>query len=407
VQEKESITDILQDLLAAQTQSPIIRLGNVDSAIGTTEISISFENKSILECIEELRKIVGGFYYVDVNRFLHWKRRIGNDAGHWLRLDHNMSSVEVYQDFRQVKTRYIGYGAGISNDTRLSSEQNDATAQSSYGVIVGAFSQQRVNEQDTLDAMTEAELARWSAPATSYRIGVVDLSQVDSDRYSFEALMLVPGTRVNVICDAPAVDIVSRVRSVKWDLTDPAHVEVEFSDPESGPVAWGGDDGTHEPDVVDRIVDLVKRAEDAVSPESVAVGIARSMDPATDDVTDILTRDNYAGREAEDLAVPYGTAGNEDVDEFSDAMIDRIIDAKTDPAHPLHDTLEDAFGTLGIYWLGEVLALPAVPAAEGMYVCKWVSTGLGTGNDKLWTANGGDDRWTCMQVLTSLSGTPV
>lgn len=345
--EKATVRNIMGSLLAFQTQSPTIRLGTMDASIGNTEIAIKFQNKSILSCIAELRRIVGGYFWVDTNRVLRWRRTIGYERGHWLRLDHNLGSVEVYTDYRQIKTRYLGRGAGFTNETRLESQADDAGAQAEYGVIVGTVYQSRVNDQDTLDAMTEAELARYASPAVSYRMGVIDLSMIDPSAYSFEALMLTPGTEVNVLCDDPAIDIACRVRRVKWDLADPAHVEVEFSNPLAGSQDWGGNDGTHEQDLVDRVVDLVERAEEVLSDNGFAETIDGLMDPPIDTPSRIWTDENAGTRAADLTEVPYNVADPTEWDRFMDAVMDRLIDALSDETHPKYNELREVIGASG------------------------------------------------------------
>jgi hypothetical protein len=340
-----SVETIIGDLLSLQTQTPAIRRGIIDTSIGSQEISIRFEGKSVLACLFEIQRIVGGWFWVDTSRRLYWRRNIGYDAGHWLRLDHNMTDIEVFEDYRKIKTRVEGRGAGFSEATRLASTANDATAQSQYGVIVGRVDQKKVNEQGTLDTLTQAELDRAKSPATSFRMGVLDLSQVSPTAYSFSAAMLTVGTVVNVICDSPAVDHEARVRSVRWNLADPMKTEVEFTDPDAGSAEWGGNDGTHEPDVLDQIAAIVQAVDDATSDTGIAVAVARSMDPPTDDVQRILTLDNAADRLATILEQPYGE--DDAADEFGDAMLQRLIDALGDSNHPLNSALRAAVGASG------------------------------------------------------------
>ena len=349
VQDLVPVRSILGDLLSAQTQTPAIRLGAIEAAIGNVEISIRFENRSILSCINDIHRIVGGFFSVDTSRTLSWRRKIGYERGHWVRLEHNMTDIEVSKDYRAIKNRIVAYGAGFSNATRLTVTVNDAASQALYGVLPGTILQPNVNDEDTLEEIANAELARWSGPATSYKIGMVDLSQIDPVNRSFEALALTPGTEVQVICDDPAVDIQSRVRSVQWNLANPAHVEVEFSDPDAGAAAWGGNQGTHKKDLVDRVVDLVARAEELTSDTGVALAVARSMDPPTDNVTDILTLDNAGDLLGGLLEEVYG--GDEPTperadgsDRLTDAMIDRLIDALSNASHPKNEALRAAIG---------------------------------------------------------------
>lgn len=410
--EQATVKNIVAGLLNAhQTQTPAIRLGKIDASVGDVLVAIRFDNVSILQCLRDLHRICGGYFYVDISRRLCWRRRTGYDAGHWIRFGHNLTQIQVKTDWRQLQTRVIGFGAGGTPATRLQSTANDSAAQAEYGIIRAAVYADTVNEQVTLDAMAAVAVGRRSEPKKTYQVGVVNLAAIDAANYSFEAGMLWVGSRLGIYVDAPEVELTTMVLGIEWDLDNPARVSIELSDPAAIPDSFGTADGSNSAGtktIFDYIADAIEE-DTAKASAGVSMAIARAMSPSTEDITDILTEDNYAAREAEDLAQDYGD--DSDVDDFSDAIIARVIDTIEEPSRPEHTALTDAISNVipelpKLYWLGVVTALPAIPVEEGAYFCKWISTDGGTGDDQMWTATAGQDKWTPMQYPTTLSGTP-
>lgn len=56
--------------------------------------------------------------------------------------------------------------------------------------------------------------------------------------------------------------------------------------------------------------------------------------------------------------------------------------------------------------ISTVLVLPAIPTTGGRFVY-WTSAGAGTGDDQIWVAYAGQDRWYAIQRPSLLSGIPV
>lgn len=350
VHEKASVRNILGALLSQmQTQDPPIGLGKFDASVGDTEVAIRFDNKSILQCLRELHAAAGGYYYVDTSRKLQWRRTSGYDLGHWIKFGHNLREIEVRTDYRTIQTELLGFGAGGTPETRLSVTKDDTAAQSTYGVIRGDFYRDNINEQATLDGITEAELARRSGPKVSYRVGVVNLAGIDPTNYNFEAALLNVGTRVGVYVDDLDLAVESTVLAITWDLDNPAGVAIELSDPDAAPTGREGD-GSHstgERKIYDYIADALESAEAAEVDQGKVLALTRSLDPPTDDPADILTKDNVYDTMATDLGNDYGATGYSDVDGFTDALMDRFIDALSNPDNLRYDALRAALGSLG------------------------------------------------------------
>lgn len=350
VRTAQTVKNIVGTLLSEkQTQSPAIRLGKIDASVGDVTAVISLQNKSLLACLRELHAWAGGWFYVDTDRRLHWRRATGYDAGHWIRFGHNLTQIEVRTDYRMLATRLVGYGPGGETEGRLSSTQNDSGAQSEYGVIQGVIYQDHVNEQESLDDVTAAELARRATPAKSYSVGVVNLAAVDPDAYNFEAGLLWVGTRVGMFVDAPEVEIETTVMAITWDLDRPLSVEISLSDPEAVPTGTAASDGTHGTEaktLFDYIADAIEETQDKANASAVAA-VGAALDPPTNELGKVWTDDNATERLKEEVETEYGTEGNEDTDAFTDALWQRLIDALTDSAHPMNAALREAFAVGG------------------------------------------------------------
>lgn len=347
VRAKARVKNIVGALLAEhQTQSPAIGLGKIDGSVGDVEVAIRFDNKSVLACLQELHRICGGYFYADTNRKLHWRRNTGYSAGHWIKFGHNLTGIRVRTDYRQIQTRLIGFGAGGTPETRLQSTANDSTAQSAYGVIRSATYADTVNEQETLDELTEAELARVSGPKTTYEVGVVNLAALNPGDYSFEAGLLHVGTRVGLYVDAPEVSMTTTVLGITWDLDHPARVEVELSDPEASPDAFGAADGSNSAGAKTLFDYIADALEEEKAGAGVAMAVGRLLDPSTEDLGKILTVDNATDRLGEELeeGVTTELPEAEDADRFVNALAARLIDLLGDTNHPLNSALRAAVG---------------------------------------------------------------
>lgn len=256
--EDTTLVNIVGDILSAhQVQTLPISRGNIAAAIGNTIIPpVRFDNRSILSVLHELRAYAGGYFSVDTSRRLDWSVTTGTTEKHWIRLGHNATSIKKTPDFRALKNRVVGYGAGVDDATRLKSTKDDASSQSTYGVIQGApIYWPHVDDQDLLDTMTQAELDRVGGPKITYDVGLIDLFQAEGSSYSHLQHLIEPGTRVNLLNDDPAIDIDTTILAVEWVLDDPLDVKIEQSNEDNA----NDPTNARKKDPLDVIVDLVAR----------------------------------------------------------------------------------------------------------------------------------------------------
>lgn len=275
-----TIQQIVRDLLGYQLLTPTVSLGTLSTAIGSAVRVVDVDNKTIAQVLDELRDTIGGFIYIDAANRLQWRTAIGNNLGHTIRIGRNATSITRTVDYSEIKTRIIAYGAGVTADTRLAVTVNDSSAQSTYGVRVGTFTNQSITDADTLEAAATAVLRRSVVPQTRYAVDMIDLSRTDLYDLSFEAFALDLGSCVNLIASAISMDIWTRVVSVRRDLADPLDVQITVSDPEAGGGVQGPDAGgvndptTAEPDTLESIIESIERRLQRLERDT---GVARSI----------------------------------------------------------------------------------------------------------------------------------
>ncbi len=259
---------VVSGLLKNQVQRTRIRLGRIAPGLGVLGGRVRFEGKTILACLDELQALVGGVFWVDTSRRLHWDVSRGRDLGHWVRFGHNALDIRKRTDFRELCTQLISEG------TRGRVVRNDSEAQEKYGVIRGMHKKTGVRSSGALRQEADAVLSVMSTPRVTHDVRVVDLSHmVCGVDYSFEGGALEAGASVRLVCGQPAIDISTRVLSVQRVLDRPGDVQIKVGNPEAGSKEWdarlqrrsgGAVRNAESKDLLDTIVDLSKVA-DAVS----------------------------------------------------------------------------------------------------------------------------------------------
>lgn len=292
---------ILSALLDTQLHTSPIRMGSIHAAIGETTTIIQVENKSILAAIRELRKAVGGYFFiVPGSRRLNWVKQQGEDKGQQIRLGKNMMSMVVDEDFEHIATRLTAYGEGVTQSTKLPLaspgyvENNTGT----YGTIAAYYSDQSITDVDLLAKVADEEIARRSVPKKQFDLGVIDLAHASGTiDYSFEKLLV--GSKITVINEDLSEEIATRILTIDRNLDGPlqyglgeavgtpGQVSIEVSDPDTG------DDPTRKEDFIDAIAELYDKAD---TQELEDIGIARTIEQllGISDIGKIVTLDGTA-----------------------------------------------------------------------------------------------------------------
>jgi len=319
-----AVSDVLAEVLALQVNDEPIGLGRVDKAIGEVEIEIATESTSLLDVLRKVREAVGGYYWVDTSRRLHWRVTQGLNRGDWIRFAHNARQIRQRTDASELATRMVGYGYGVTPDERLVSTQNDAAAQAVYGVVTSSFHESGIRDQELLDLVTARRLARVSHPRTSLHVEAIDLGQSKGVLdYSFAEHVIAPGNVVRLLCDAPELDISTMVRTVTWDLEYPMEVQLTVTDPDADDDAEAFDS-----DDVEVIADILERLRALERDTGVLESLRDHL--GFDDLTDLLHWDGGDLGDAIEELLPTDEDLREELWEQLLGDLDLVPDGDTD-----------------------------------------------------------------------------
>ena len=226
IPQTKTVSEILADLLAMQDITPAITVDTVEPAIGDLQRRLDLERMSILAALAELHRDVGGYYWVDPDRGLHWTEDRGEALGQQIRLGKNLVNIERRRDFGGMANRVYAYGGGDGPDT-ITATVEDAASIASHGLHTGEYHNQRVNTPEILTEHAQAILAHSKEPVVSYTVGAVDLSAAAGDKHAFDYLAL--GNRYRAIDPVLGVDTEVRAVVVKRVLDNPTDNEVELA----------------------------------------------------------------------------------------------------------------------------------------------------------------------------------
>ena len=228
-----TVKQILGDwVYGHQLIQPGIYLGTLAPAIGNQTLMAAAENKTLLQALQDLLALYGGYYYVTPQRRLCWKETIGNDLGHVIRYGKNATGIVQEVDYRTVNNRLVV--TGVVAGTPATVTVNDLDSQSEFGIRTGFYQAPDVVNAGDLTKLAQAELLRRSRPQETISVGVIDLSMTDLYDYAFEALALDPGSRVSLVSKESETAVTCRVYQVVRDLDDPLGVQIQVGDTAGG-----------------------------------------------------------------------------------------------------------------------------------------------------------------------------
>lgn len=136
----KTVTQIFTDLLAYQELTPAITLGGVDAGLDKT-LTLDIKWMYVIEAIQRIRDIVGGYLYVDVERSLWLKEDIGDDVGQQIRYRKNLRGIEKDTDYTTHCTKLyaLGSGEGVDQvtleDVTVTSEEAIKSQDVPYGYL--------------------------------------------------------------------------------------------------------------------------------------------------------------------------------------------------------------------------------------------------------------------------------
>ncbi len=209
-----SVNAIIKALLAMQpADNPWqrVQLGSVNTGMGATKIDLSVNNKTILQVLNDVRDIVGGYFKVEMEEIgepvTEWNTR---PLFHWgilkgltytprlISCDRNSPWMTMTRDYRTIRTRVVAYGAGASPDTRIKSTATSSAEKIAlYGTQTAVYTDSSITTQAALDKYAAARLAEREVPRTEYYIGAIELNEIDTGAEWFDEPLSL-GDAVNV-----------------------------------------------------------------------------------------------------------------------------------------------------------------------------------------------------------------
>jgi hypothetical protein len=322
------LNTIIAYLLAhCQTQIPRVTLGRIGAGIAAVSTEIRWSDKSLLQCLKDLHDIVGGYYWVDGNDKLSWTATRGENGKNWIRLEQNANQIRRRRDYRPLRTRVVAVsGSSVPRALRPVATANDATAQSTYGIIQAPLQIAQYLPEDTLDDIAEEELDRVKAPETSYFVDAIDLSVLDPATYGFQTSMITPGSIIRLVCNDPAIDVKQPIKSIRRSLDDIGNVDISFGAP-----------STPEETLLDEVI---KIKEDIIELKG-DTGVKEAIDEAIatdDDTQDAIATAIETDEEIHD-AIEAAIIQDDGIQDAIESVIESSL---SENPSPLADNLADA-----------------------------------------------------------------
>lgn len=273
----KTVREVVQSLFDMQVNTLPIYLGVIDNAIGSNNVQLKIENKSILAALLELRDLYGGYFWVNPsNRRFYWKRRQGRSTGQYVRIGKNGQHIEEIEDYSAMANRITALGKGETIESTLSVTVNDSTSQSTYGIVPDIIVDKTIWNMTDLTAFANANLQARKVPKKSYRIGVIDLARLTSGDYSFFELEV--GSKIRVIDTDFSLAIDTTIASIERELDtgsvgagsidsgSASKVRISVTNPDAGTSTWGANEPSiipaEERDVTDTVADIIEALQD-------------------------------------------------------------------------------------------------------------------------------------------------
>jgi len=346
----KTVTQVVQALLAGQTQSVTVSLRSITASVGSQIFKGKFENKSIWQCLKDLLAIYGGYITTDNNRRLIWSSYNTTNEGH--RVDLNLNAIQIRKrvDYSDLANVVYVAGAGTTNGTRIFVSATDSASVATYGEIGTVIKDQTITSIDAANELAEKELERRKQPRIYYDVDMIDLSKVqNSEDFAYEANAFTIGKKLRLI--GREIEFDTHVQYIEVDLMNPAGVRIQVANPDVGTGLAGLDSvGSTDDDSIQEIVAEIAEIIDGLQGDRGELeSVRKSLDPIPDELTAIATWDetadtgNLPDKISDLLDVPYAELPGP-----QDAIVQTIVDAITNDRGGLVDAIETVSPTFSL-----------------------------------------------------------
>lgn len=213
----------------------------------TTTRDITLDHREILSAWEELARAHDAEFEIDDDGDFNFVPELGTDQSSVIELifrrdgspGNNVQEIEVGEDGRDMANQVVGVtGAGGG----LTSTIDDATSQTTYGVLIERRTFNHANDQTTLDAITQSYVDQVAHPITDFRIvpemarrsfdpvgGTLSLSGLDYGEVSIGDLIT-----VDIVSDNRTISETKRIAEIVVDVDENMQETLRFTLSKSG-----------------------------------------------------------------------------------------------------------------------------------------------------------------------------
>jgi len=203
-----------------------VYLAHMSMAIATKNIVYSADGIKIYDALEEVRRMVGGFYVTNSQGAISWNASMTFlHSGQQIRYNKNMGSLNKETTWDRLATKVIAKGKYGGEAT-----VSDATAIATYGTVTRTVQFPNVAKVSELAALAENVLNQYKAPQVNYTIGALDLEKSTSRRdWSNEELYV--GFKIRIVWPEKSIDVTRDIIRITRSLSNPVAVTIELKDP--------------------------------------------------------------------------------------------------------------------------------------------------------------------------------
>jgi len=213
----------------------------------TTTRDLTMDSREILRAWSQLAQAHNAEFEIDESGAFNFVQALGSDKSSTITLTFrrdgqpgsNMDRIDIGDDGRPMANRVIGIS---SQGGGITSTQNDATSQSTYGLLIERKIFNEANDQSTLDSLASAYLSQRANPITDFRIEPTLASKkfnpaagtnaVEGLKYGDIAVGDL--VTVHIITENRTITTTKRIAEVSVDTDENESEEISFTLSEAG-----------------------------------------------------------------------------------------------------------------------------------------------------------------------------
>lgn len=262
----KTIEDIIEDLLGMQNNEHWrdISLGSIPHSMSSRSLCIEVTNKSVLQVLEELSGIIGGYFFVNAAFQLVWAPSEDKEhairAKQSVRLGANMLDFEETLDYWEIATEVKAIGKGLDDERPTGAAQANIEK---YGTITKVLSFPNTEDVGLLEEAAEKELLICKEPIRTLGLSAIDLSKCTT---SIDIIDRTYDIGPISIYHPRIGNVKTFIEQIQIELSQPQNIKLQLADPtipkdelENLPLPRKKETN---PDLIDRMVEIIKAVKD-------------------------------------------------------------------------------------------------------------------------------------------------